>query len=69
MREDDLRRIIRKEKEKRGLTLEALEALSGVSRSTIGNWVTGSRNMTLRTLILLLNALGLEIGVRRKKEP
>lgn len=68
MRDDDFRKIIAKEKERRGLTYADLEAMTGAAQQTINNYVIGARSIRIGTLVLILEGLGLELGVRRKKD-
>lgn len=49
--------ILRRLREKRGLTRAELEALSGVDRETIYAWESGRRVPSARRLVLVARAL------------
>ncbi len=69
MTDEAIRRLIRKEKERMGLSYEEFEWRSGVPRTTLNNFVNGTtKSITLGTLVKVLDGLGLEIRIRRKKE-
>ena len=67
MDQDGLRRVLVSEKEKREQTWRKISENSGVAYSTITNFVMHTRNTSLDVAIRLLDAVGLELCVRRKK--
>lgn len=50
-----------------GLTQKDLSEISGISRATIVKYETGQHDPT-QTVELLLNAMGLELCVRRRRK-
>lgn len=67
MDQEGLRRLLRAEKAKQNKTWRGISRKSGVAYSTIGNFLMGERDTSLNVAIRLLEALGLELCVRRKK--
>ena len=67
MTQDEIRRIMKAEKKRQRLTWRKVTDRSGVSYSTIQNFAIGIRDTSLDVAIRLLDALGLELCVRRKK--
>ena len=59
---------IKERRREMGLKLEELSAQAGVSVSSLINWFYSSnRKPNLETVLLVLDALGLEMIVREKK--
>lgn len=67
MTQDEIRRIVKAEKKRQRLTLQKVTDRSGVAYSTVQNFAIGIRDTSLGVAIRLLDALGLELCVRRKK--
>ena len=59
----DFAKIIRKRREKMGLTQAALADMALLHRSTIFNYENNNNRMTLDVLMTILDALGLELKV------
>lgn len=53
----------------RGLSLEELEARTGLSRSSLTKYERGLGNPTLTTLALLADALGVAVSALLREEP
>lgn len=68
MNQEGLRRILRAEKEKAGITWKQVSRESGVSYTALENFLIGCRNTSLDVAIRLVEAMGLELCVRRKKD-
>ena len=68
MNQEGLRRILRAEKEKNGMTWKHVSRISGVSYTALCNFVYGCRNTSMDVIIRLIDAMGLELCVRRKKD-
>jgi transcriptional regulator with XRE-family HTH domain len=58
-----LRRLLKSERIKKNLTLQALADLSGVGKSTIGNFETGKTSMSMRSLKTVFETLGIDDSV------
>lgn len=67
MNQDEIRRIVKAEKKRQRLTWQKVTDRSGIAYSTIQNFAIGIRDTSLGVVIRLLDALGLELCVRRKK--
>jgi len=67
MTQDEIRRIVKAEKRRQRLTWQKVTDRSGVAYSTIQNFAIGFRDTSLDVAIRLLDALGLELCVRRKR--
>lgn len=67
MTNDDLRRVVRAEKKRQGKTWRQIHEESGIAATTIGNFCLGTRNTSITVITAILDALGLELYVRRKK--
>lgn len=67
MTQDEIRRIVKAEKKRQRLTWRKVTDRSGVPYSTIQNFAIGIRDTSLDVAIRLLDGLGLELCVRRKK--
>ena len=65
----DLRRIIKKELERRGMTQTRLAELAGMTIPRVSDYLNGKRDVQGETLRRMLEALGLEIkrAKRRRK--
>ena len=50
------------------ITQKQLSEISGVSRNTIGMYEAGHRSPSVEIMDILLNAMGLELCVRRRKK-
>ena len=68
MNQEGLRRILRAEKEKNGMTWKHVSRKSGVSYTALCNFVYGCRNTSMDVIIRLMDAMNLELCVRRKKD-
>jgi transcriptional regulator with XRE-family HTH domain len=53
---------LQKERERQGLSLKKLGAMSGIHRTTIGQMETGKRSPGLVLCLRLADALGLRLG-------
>jgi transcriptional regulator with XRE-family HTH domain len=53
---------LQRERERRGLSLQKLGAISGVSRTAIGMIEKGERSPTLIVCLRIADALGLNLG-------
>ena len=58
---------LRRERERQGLSLQKLGAISGVSRTAIGLIEKGKRNPSLLITLRLADALGLDLASVLKK--
>jgi len=67
MTNEDLRRIVRAEKKKQGKTWRQIHEESGVALTTIDNFCVSTRNTSISVITAVLDVLGLELYVRRKK--
>ena len=65
---DYIRGIIREYKARTGKSLRHIARNSGVAQSTVYNYMHGTRNLSYELTEQILNALGLELYVRRKKD-
>ena len=68
MQAEHFRRLILAEKARRGMTYEDLEWETGVSRTTIHSYLKRRRDITVQKLFKILDGLGIELAVRRKKD-
>lgn len=68
MNQDGMRKVLKAEKERLGLTWKKISRNSGVSYTALGNFIGGERNTSLDVVIRLMDAMGLELCVRRKKD-
>lgn len=68
MNQEELRKILRAEKQRQNRTWGWITRHSGVAYSTICNFAIGERDTSLNVIIRLLDVLGLELCVRRKKD-
>ena len=59
--------IIKQEKNRQGYTWEQLAQRTGVSPLTLNHWFDKTHAPTMETCVTVLNGLGLELCVRRKK--
>lgn len=50
------------------MEVDELSKRTGLSRSTYKQWMNGTYKPTLRTLMIVCDALGLELCIRRKKD-
>ena len=64
--EADWRRAVREAMAERNLTHQDVADLLGVSRSRVGHLLSGARGRIPESVTELLDALGLELVVRRK---
>ena len=55
-------RILRKEREKRGLSMTVLAQRSGLSQGMISLFESGERNASLETLVRIAYVLRLDLG-------
>ena len=53
---------------KKGLNLARLEATSKIGNGTIGKWVAGKNNPSLRTLEKVADTLGVSVTYLMRKE-
>lgn len=60
---EDIGRMIKEAREAKGWTLRYLAKLTGIAFNHIGRIEQGKYNVTLDTLALIADALGLEIGL------
>lgn len=51
-----------------GITQQELSEISGINRSVICSYETGNRSLSIERVEMLLNAIGLELCVRRKQK-
>lgn len=58
--ETDLRALLRSTRKEQRLSLQKLSDLSGVGKSTIGNYETGKTGMSDRSLIRVVSVLGMD---------
>jgi transcriptional regulator with XRE-family HTH domain len=63
----DLRRIIKAEVEKQGLTQDRLGELTGLLQHRLSEYLSGKRDMTGENLQKILGALGLELRSTRSR--
>ena len=63
----DIRQIISDEMERQGITQMALAEMTGITRPRINAWLNGHRGINADTLILILEALNMEIRPKAKK--
>lgn len=63
----DINKIIKQKREERGLSVKALAELANFSFKTIYLWESGEKNITYKSLVQLLDSLGLEIQIVEKK--
>ena len=49
------------------MDVDELSDRAGISRSTYKQWINGTYKPTLKVLMNVLDALGLELYIRRKK--
>lgn len=61
-------RIMEKAKKENGMTWVQVAKKSGVAFGTIWGWLNGRHSMRLDSVMKVLNALGMEMVVRRKRE-
>lgn len=59
---------INRERTRQGYTLKGLSAKAGLGPSTIAKWVSFHASPTMSALEPVLDVLGLELVVRRKKD-
>jgi len=50
------------------ITQKQLSEISGISRNTIGMYEAGRRSPSVETMGILLNAMGLELRVGRRRK-
>ena len=64
---DEILETVRAETKMQSIPLYKLERESGLGQHTVYSWLTNTRRKPrLDTLVILLDALGLELVVRRK---
>jgi len=61
-------KVMRHERQKKGLTASELSVSGGMSYTTVSKWERGETAATLGNLIAVLHVLGLELVVRRTKD-
>lgn len=59
--------VLLAEQRRQGLSDDAIAILTGLNRSTTGKWRYQRRLPTLKGLLAMASALGLEVIVRRKR--
>lgn len=64
---EKIRRIAKKFMGQQGINTEQLAKETGMGASTIRNFLDGRRNASIVSAEKILDALGLEIGVKRKE--
>ena len=60
-------KILFREMEQQGISQRQMQRICGVNAAEISSWKTGKRNPNLTSLCTVMDALGLELGIRRKK--
>ena len=60
---------VRRAIEECGMTRYRLSQVSGVSEGMLSRYMTGEREMTLRTLDRLAPFIGVQIAVKRPRQP
>ena len=68
MNQDGMRKVLKAEKTRLGLTWKKISRDSGVSYTALCNFVYGCRNTSMDVIIRLFDTMGLELCVRRKKD-
>lgn len=66
MTSDEIIKVMARERERQGISYKQLQIKSGVELHTVAKWVCGAARPRLDVLIDVLDALGLEIVLRRK---
>ena len=66
--EAELRRAVREAMEREELTQGEVARALGVSRSRVGHLLSGARGRIPKSLLRLLDVLGLELVVQRKRD-
>ena len=64
--ENAIREFIQQEMKSRGINNNTLATKSGISRMTIGKYLSGHQGITVFTLLTLLDALELDIVLQRR---
>lgn len=62
-----LGQVIREERNSRGFSQERFATVVGLHRTYIGSLERGERNVSLRNLVLIANALGTRLSVLLEK--
>lgn len=65
---DRLIRIMKQEKDRSGITWDKVEKKAGLGSYCTRNWIIGQCMPSLVAFIQALNALGLELCIRRKRD-
>ena len=66
MTTDEIIKVMARERERQGISYKQLQIKSGVELHTVAKWVCGAARPRLDVLIDVLDALGLELVLRRK---
>lgn len=64
---DPIAAAVRAEIDRRGMSIRAVAAAAGTSQPVVSRWLTGERDIYLSTLASVLDELGLELHVRRRR--
>lgn len=63
----NINKFIKSKREERGLSVKELADIANFSFKTIYLWESGEKNITYKSLVQLLDSLGLEIQIVEKK--
>ena len=66
MTTDEIIKVMARERERQGISYKQLQQKSGVELHTIAKWVCGESRPRMEVMIDVLDALGLELALRRK---
>lgn len=64
----DISKYIKQKRLQSSISVKELAELSGFSFKTIYLWESGEKNITYKSLVQLLDSLGLEIQIVEKKQ-
>lgn len=67
-RTSQVREAVKREMERRGLSIAALAELAGVWRPNLSRWLSGHRDTSLECAERTMHALGLEVRPKPKKK-
>jgi DNA-binding XRE family transcriptional regulator len=67
MTEEEIRWYVNMIRRVDGAKIEWMANMSGINKATIGNFLNGKTSPTLYTAIKILDSLGLEFQIQKKK--